>query len=71
MKYERKEVYPENTVGAYMRFCDMVFGMASPATQHMEDRARRSPNGFYEPMVAPETEIMKLLAKLHNEGTDE
>lgn len=49
----------------------IVFGESSEAVKFLEEKAKESPNGFDEEVVANEGQVVHLLMSLHFKGAEE
>ncbi|UKL14953.1 hypothetical protein hairong_048 [Pseudomonas phage hairong] len=54
------------TLGTYLEVCEVLFGEDSGAVDFLKQKIEESPNGKDEVVIAEESQMNLLLAKLHD-----
>ena len=53
-----------NTLGSYLKLCNLVFGVDSPQTKFIQNKIDESPNKEDEEVVAEESQMIYLLGNM-------
>ena len=56
--------YPPNTIGYHYLHAKAFFGAETRPCKWLEEKAKESPNGWMEGVVAHETQVVQLLGEM-------
>lgn len=57
--------YPKDTIGYHHSMSTALFGPDSRPTKWLEEKAKESPNGMHETVIAHETQVVHLLGQMY------
>ena len=61
---QKLSVGVDSTLGNYLMLCNAVFGKESKQSKFIQNKIDESPDGAYEEVIAPESQMMYLLIEM-------